>query len=73
MLFNFDYLALGFAEEEWELIPRSHKLIIRDFEWNGRDDWQTALFGFYETEDPVRKVVKRYELRRRPHSSLALA
>lgn len=72
MLFNFDYLSVGFAEEEWEKIPRTDKLIIRDFETNSRDVWQTALFGWYETDDQVRKAVKKYDLRERPRFHLSL-
>ena len=73
MIFRFDYLALGFQEEEWDAIPRTDKLIIRDYEINGRDSWQASLFGYYETDDSVRKAIKRYDLKSRPRFLLSIA
>lgn len=73
MFLSFAYHQAGFTDEQWEEIPRTDRVIIRDFFLNGRDVDQTMLYNYYETDSKVRKAVKRYDLKTRmmPHFSLA--
>lgn len=73
MLFNFEPETVGFYDEEWELIPRTDKVIIRDFFLHGGDKDQVMLYNFYETDKKIRNAVNLYELRARPRLQLSLA
>lgn len=73
MFYNFEPSEAQFSDEEWDTIPRTDKVIIRDWYLNGCNNDQTMMYGFYETEFKVRRAVDKYELRARPRVQLSLA
>ncbi len=73
MLYDFPYEDAGFNEREWESIPRTDKLIIRDYHMMNGDMDQVMFFGFYETDRKIRGAMKEYHLRSRPLLQLVLA
>lgn len=73
MLFNFDYIAAGFKEEEWEDIPRPYKVIIRDWHVHRGDSDQVMLFNYYDTDQQIRRAENIYELRMKPMLQISLA
>lgn len=73
MFFNFDHAEADFTDEQWDDIPRTDKVIIRDFFLNDCNVDQTMLYGYYETDFKVRQAVHKYELRARPRIALSLA
>lgn len=73
MLFNFDHREAGYTDDEWESIPRTDKVIIRDWHLHGGDKDQVMLFNFYETDRKIRRAVDIYELREKPLLQISLA
>lgn len=66
MFLDFRHRDLGFSDEEWEDMPRTHKVLIRDFALNGYDDIRTVLYDSYESDYELNKVKRVYQLSRRP-------
>lgn len=66
MFLHFDYLQAGFTDEEWDQMPRRDRVLVRDYQLNGGDADQTAMYAEYDTAFQVEKVEKRYNLKKRP-------
>lgn len=73
MLFDFPYLQAGFSDEQWDHVPRTDKVIIRDWYLMKGDLDAVMYFGFYQTDRHIRGAVKDYGLRARPQLQLSLA
>lgn len=69
---DFPYLSAGFEEDEWYDIPRTDKLIIRDFYLMDGNKDRMVNFGFYESDRSVRGAMKMYALPLRPVLQLSL-
>ena len=66
-MIDIDYVAYGFTDEDWDSIPRTSKVIIRDYAIHCDYDRDlTMMYGYYETIFQVRKVEKIYRLECRP-------
>lgn len=62
---DFPYLLLGFSEEEWFDVPRTDKVIIKDwFIFRGNIEG-VMRENFYETDFKIRRARDRYSLRNR--------
>lgn len=66
MFYRFPYIAVGFSDEEWEGMPRGHRVLIRDWYLNGRDRDQTLLYDEFDTYSQVWRIEKKYKLKERP-------
>lgn len=73
MFYNFNPSEAGFSDETWDAIPRTDKVIVRDWYLNGGNNDDTMLYGFYETDFSIRSAVNKYELRARPRIQISLA
>ncbi len=69
-MFDFPYLIAGFTEDEWFDVPRTDKVIIKDwYIFHGNMDF-VMRENFYETDGKIRKARDRYGLRNKvelPH------
>lgn len=72
MFYRFPYHQAGFTDDEWELMPRGDRVLVRDYYLNGRDTDQTMLYDEFETDYQPRRAVQRYQLERRPDVSIRL-
>lgn len=73
MFLNFDHTVVDFTEDEWESVSRVDKTIIREWFLNGRDNDQTMLSLYYETDKSIWKTVKGYDLKKRAQDKHHLA
>ncbi len=73
MFYSFPYLQAGFSHDEWDDVPRTDKVIVRDYFMNEGNCEQASLFGFYDTDRSVRGAIKKYDLHKRPFVQVTLA
>lgn len=66
MFYHFPFGAIGFTPDEWEIMPRTDRMVIKSWYLNGRNDERTALFEEYESARQVQNVKRRYSLQERP-------
>jgi len=71
MFLEFPFRQIGFSSDEWETMPRTHKVLIRDFYLNGCDDTRTVLYDEYQSDYELNKVKRTYQLSRRPRVQFA--
>lgn len=72
MFYRFPYHQAGFSDEEWEVMPRGDRVLVRSYYLNGRDTDQTMLFDEFDTDYQPRKVARKYKLETRPDVFISL-
>lgn len=71
--FDFPFSQAGFQEDEWVSVPRSDKVMIRDYHFFRGDTEKASFFGFFETDRTMRRAQSMYELQARPLLQLSIA
>ena len=72
-MIDFPYIVADFRHDEWEEIPRTDKLIIRDYYLLKGNLDQIMNWSFYETDRKIRGAMKTYVINKRPKFDFAIA